>query len=241
MLVFEALDSITTVSKTPTKLKIRNSSAFLGSMTKMRVESSKKVTMTAGKQRFFEPTITSTEELCELLEASISGVAGCSFLDATEADGDYGSVSLESCFESDVALLLNCAAANPDPALPTKKQEAKQATNMHSSSEISKALFEQPASAAATPTVVTKFAAASPPCTAHTPGQILGKPSGNHIRDENVSSNVQDFLPTTPTPLLASASKRSSRLSSLMNSCSKVMQEMEDVVMHTNTTITTTQ
>jgi hypothetical protein len=240
LLVFEALDNISSVSKTPTKVKIRKSSAFLGSSSKMRLESftpSKEVKCLFEKrnekQGCYTPTATSTEELLQVLAPYISACPSHSLLEASEAEDKSLTVHLSSCSAEDLEISAALSPAHTDTEDAAAYAQQSTQSETQRDAKLSVASPPPPPSAAAA------AAAVSPPQSASTSRKTLlssavdGRKGGNNaIRDENLSHNIPDSqasgaVPTTP---MSSSKRSSSRFHNVMNSCSKVLQEIDVVI-----------
>ena len=258
LLVFEALDSITTVSKTPTKVKIRNSSAFLGSSTKMRVETSLKEAVPAKNkntdalQDVTRPTATSAQEVWQLLGEYVArgNTTSYSLLGARESDvvvatPDTISVTLACCAAEDIELLAgmktrtHSSPAPSDAAIERQRQRTPLQPNPNipvQSSDISMELFKTDAAApvmrhsSTTPHSKLTPSPLTCPKTVVAPNEtrllIIGNENLSHNIPEETPLSVSTTYPTTP-----SSGKRSSRFNNVLNSCSKVLQEMDNMML----------
>lgn len=245
MLVFEALDSITTVSKTPTKVKIRHSSAFLGSATKFRVEPE-----TIFSSGAHVAKSTSTQELCDLLENAMcaSGMSeGCSLLSAEEADHEaWGSVVmvLETCsagdFDATATMTATTATAAAGSAI-TGNAPHVSAPQTGALAKIDALPAASCEDSTASPHDSPLSVAAAQPAPA--PAIVNHSQGKNYLQfvDENMcqsSSNGHKVL-NSPVAALTTPSKDTSRrrssfsgarYASVMNSCTKVLQDIDNVV-----------
>lgn len=198
LLVIEALESISSVSKTPTKLKIRNSTAFSGSATKKRMEA-------VGAKGLSPPTPANDYDLCKLLEACIG-------FEAAEADKEEAElIQLQPWSAEDAALLAYGTSARPAVLAttpPTSSPKLKSLKAMQADGRFSSPL---------------------------------------HVNDENISDNItshhntiintgsKNSIPAFNSPpsksvsanAIASSSKRFRRLSSVMDSCTKLLQDID--------------
>jgi hypothetical protein len=223
LLVIEALENISTVSKTPTKMKIRKSCAFLESATKMRVETPKQnhlipKTDQVSQSKQFIPKATTTNELLGMLEKTLNDFTEkCSLLalDAEENGGQ--SVMLQSSCAEEMEMLMSPAEEVTPSLLSTHSIKIQQSSHSLTPKEAHGAI----AKTASTP---TRLPVSS---RKREKGHHGGTPS--MFGDENMCHNTgktNSPLPTTPT----SATRRASRFANVLNSCSKVLQEIDITV-----------
>ena len=207
LLVFEALDNISSVSKTPTTVKIRHSTAFFGSATKVRVESDVQQQQQSPRRqkrttiKMPPPTATSTEELTQLLQETMKNMGiGPSLLKGSEADDDAADISLESIGADDYAVMSAVIAErNQNSLVPstTTPQKSFALYTSESCEELSESLPVR---------------------------RDLGNNSKTLelVQDENTPQNLRKQKVTaTPTR------RESKRFENVMLSCSKVLQDID--------------